>query len=94
MEQFFQSPWTTPFLVLAGSVLLGYLSRALVLRWLSHLFRRTRSEIDDLLLAALRPHIPFWFLLGGLGLAARLAPIQPRMADLVQKVCAAGFALA
>ncbi len=93
MEQFFQSPWTTPFLVLAGSVLLGYLSRALVLRWLSHLFRRTRSEIDDLLLAALRPHIPFWFLLGGLGLAARLAPIQPRMADLVQKVCAAGFAL-
>lgn len=93
MEPILQSPWTPPVLVLAVSILLGYLSRALVLRWLSSLFRRTRSEVDDLLLAALRPHIPVWFLMGGLGLAAHLAPVPPHVADLVRKLCAAGFAL-
>jgi len=93
MERILQSPWTLPILVLAGSILLGYISRALLLRWLSSLLRRTRSEVDDLLLAALRPHIPLWFLLAGLGFGGRLAPISPHLADLVQKLCAAGFAL-
>ncbi len=93
MEPILQSPWTPPAAVLAGSVLLGYIFRALILRWLSALFRRTQSDLDDLVLAALRPHIPLWFLLGGLGLAGRLAPIQAHLAEIVQNLCAAGFIL-
>jgi len=44
---------------------------------LQRLAHRTATDIDDLLLESVRPHVPFWFLLLGVVIGARAAGIRP-----------------
>lgn len=83
MDTAFGGPWTVALAVLIGSAGLGYLARILFLRRLTDVLLRTRTGIDDLLLKSFRSHVPFWFLLGGLVLAARIAPLATHLGDLV-----------
>lgn len=87
------SPWLNALGVLLGALLLGLLARRLVVGRLEALFRRTPTNLDDITLAASRRWIPVWFLLGGVQVAARLAPIPPTVADLAGRAASAGFVL-
>ncbi len=86
-------PWLLPVGALVVFVMLGWLARAVLLGWLGRLTRRTRTDLDDFFLAATRRHVPLWFLAGGVSVAAQIAPIDGRHADLVGNVCAGAFVL-
>ncbi len=85
--------WVPSVGTLIAGVLLGYLARPLLLRRIEALSRRTKTDLDDLVVAACRKHIPFWFFLGGLVLAAQLAPTAPRLIGPVGKIVSAGLVL-
>lgn len=93
MSLSFLEPWIAAIAALAGMTLLGPLVRALVVHRLQGLLQRTETKWDDLAFASIRRHIPAWFFLGGLVLAANLAPITERFRDLLIHVGAAGFTL-
>ena len=76
------SPWIYALGVLLVALLLGLLARLIIVGRLEALFRRTPTDLDDIAIAASRRWIPVWFLLGGVQIAARIAPIPPSLADL------------
>lgn len=88
-----QSPWILPLGILLGVAALGYLVRAVVLRRLSKLFARTATPLDDLILGAIRRHVPLWFMLGGLVAAAHSAPISERAVRVIEHLGSAAFVL-
>ncbi len=55
----------------AGAWLLGWVLTRLLLPRVAQVFSRTKTNLDDILLAALKPHIPLWFLLLGLVVGLR-----------------------
>jgi small-conductance mechanosensitive channel len=57
--------------IAVGAWALGWLCARLILPLIAKAFSRTRTQIDDIALAALRPHVPFWFLLLGVVLGMR-----------------------
>ncbi len=83
--------WFPAAVAFGAAVLAGLLARRLLLRRLSALAARTSSRADDLLLAAARRHLPLWFALGGLALAARLAPLGEAPRDLLTRLAAVAF---
>jgi small-conductance mechanosensitive channel len=83
--------WLQAAGVLAGSVVLGYLSRAVILKRLGAVFSRTTTDLDNLLLEATRRHIPYWFILGGVAISARLAPLSDRALLLADRLAAVGL---
>ena len=64
-----------PAAVLVVAVGLGYLFRRVFVQRMTLLSQRTKTQLDDLLIAACKRHIPFWFLLGGLVIATRRSPL-------------------
>jgi small-conductance mechanosensitive channel len=93
MRSWLDSAWLPALSALAGALLLGYLTRAIAIRRLSRIFARTATDLDDLVLAATRRHLPFWFLLGGFAIAVRLAPVPERAISAADRVCAAALVL-
>ncbi len=49
----------------------GWLVKRFGMKRLARLLRKTPTDLDDALLHAIRPHIPIWFLLGGILAGAR-----------------------
>lgn len=85
--------WSVPIGIVVGAVLLGWLVQVFALRRLAKLSERTKTDLDDLLIAALKRHVPLWFLIGGVALAARSAPLAPDQWDTVDRIAAALFVL-
>jgi small-conductance mechanosensitive channel len=85
--------WIQPAAVLAVAVVLGYLFRNFFVHRMTLLSRRTKTDIDDLIVEAVKRHIPVWFLLGGIVLAVRSSPLDPAHHDEVDRVAAALFVL-
>lgn len=80
--------WIIALATLLASLILGYLARVLFIRRIAGMLARTDTDIDDLLLKSVRGHVPFWFLLGGLVLAARIAPVAPHLGDFAVSAAA------
>jgi small-conductance mechanosensitive channel len=78
--------WLVPAGILLASLVVGLVVRSRVAHRLSRLSRRTRTDLDDLIFAAVQRHLPLWFVLGGLALAAHYAPLTPLSAALRQDV--------
>ena len=72
--------------IIVGSWLLGWLFRSMVVGRLTALLRRSSTDLDDLVLAALRPHIPFWFLILGVVLGTRYFGLSPQVHQIVDRV--------
>jgi small-conductance mechanosensitive channel len=85
------NPWILPIAFLLGALLLGYLFRRVLLSRVEAALHGTPTDIDDVLLTAVRRYVPLWFLLGGVQLAARVAPVSDTVADLAGRVAAAAF---
>lgn len=77
--------------VAAGLWALGWLLARFVLAWLAHLVHRTRTDLDELVLAALRPQVPVWFLILGVVIALRVAGLDAGVRARVDRL--AGVAL-
>lgn len=84
-------PWIPALSALAAGSLLALLARVLVVRRMEALFRRTASDLDDLVLAAIRRHLSLWVLLGALVVASRLAPSSEHVALVVARLCTLTF---
>jgi small-conductance mechanosensitive channel len=89
----FLEPWLVSLGLLAAAVVLGYLAKLLVVHRLARLAAATKTSLDDLLIVSIQRHVPLWFLLGGLALAARTAPIAADHAQLVTSLATAAFFL-
>jgi len=68
--------WLVAAAITAGIGVLGWLVRRLLLGGVSRLFRRTKTDLDDRLLAAFGPHVPFWFLVLGISMGLRYAHLD------------------
>ncbi len=68
--------WSLAAAITVGAWLVGWLARATALPLLVRLVSRSRTQVDDVLLTALRPHVPLWFLLLGVVVGARYAPLS------------------
>jgi small-conductance mechanosensitive channel len=91
MDPAVQRQWLVALGVLVGAWLLGYLVSVVVVRRLSVRFKSTTTDLDDIILAAVRRHLPLWFFLGGLSAAVHLAPVGERIVSVAGRACAAGF---
>lgn len=85
--------WIAPAAALVIAVALGYIAKFVIVRKITQLSARTETDLDDLIVGAIQRHIPFWFLIGGVILAARLAPITPEHEVFARHVGAALFVL-
>ena len=81
--------WLAALALVLAALVLGYGVRLFVFPRIVRLAARTATDLDDLVLAAVKHHIPLWFVLGGFALAAHVAPIGPQQVDLVAHVAAA-----
>lgn len=68
--------WLLGLAIAAGGWALGWLLRLTVLPPIARLAGRSRTQVDDVLLTTLRPHVPVWFLLLGVVVGARVAPVD------------------
>lgn len=85
--------WLASIAIVASACLVGYGVRLIVVPRLARISSRTATDLDDLLLASVKKHIPFWFLLAGVVLAAHWAPTDGQHVVLARHVCAALFFL-
>lgn len=83
--------WALPAAVFAGFIVLGYIVKIVVIHKLEKVFAKTSTDLDDLLLGALRRHIPIWILLAGLAVSAHFAPIKQQQIDLAGRGAVVGF---
>lgn len=56
-------------------------------------FSRTSTDLDDITLAAIRRHLPIWFILGGLVAGAHAMPLPESTFEIVDRLCAVGLVL-
>jgi small-conductance mechanosensitive channel len=85
--------WLLPLGLLVAAGLLGYLAKYFLVQRVARLAAHTATDLDDLVIASARRHVPVWFLLGGVGLAAQAAPIGEDHVRLVSRLAAALFFL-
>ncbi|NOT30035.1 MAG: mechanosensitive ion channel family protein [Planctomycetes bacterium] len=81
--------WIQPALVLAVAVALGLLFQSVFVRKMAQLSRRTKTDLDDLIVQAVKRHIPVWFVLGGVVLAVRGSPLDAVHHARIDRVAAA-----
>jgi len=63
--------WAIAAAWVVGGWVVGWLFRRFVLQWLAGVVRHTPTDLDEMALRALRPHVPLWFVLGGVALSVR-----------------------
>jgi len=85
--------WWIALAALLGTILLGFVVRYLIRRRIASWVTRTSTDLDDLAFAALRGHLPIWFLLAGIVVAARLAPVSEGLAQLTDRSCGLLFSV-
>ena len=73
----------------AGVWLVGWLVAHLLLPRIAQLTSRSSTDVDDLLIAAVRPHLPVWFLALGLSLGARTGGLDPGWQIVLDRVATA-----
>jgi len=85
--------WMAPAAAFAIAVVLGYVAKYVIVRKVTQLSARTETDLDDLVIGAIRRHIPLWFVIGGVIVAARLAPVTPEHEAFARHLGAAVFVL-
>jgi small-conductance mechanosensitive channel len=93
MEAEHTRAWFIAAAVAIAATALGYAASAIVLARLSRWVARTATTIDDLVFSAARRHIPIWFLLAGIVVAARIAPLPAEMLALIDRGCGVLFSI-
>src|SRR3990167_3230266 len=69
-------PWLKPILIFLAAAIAGFLAPAVLLRPLAGFFEKVEPQMKEVLYAAGRRHIPFWFTLAGIVVGLRLSPLR------------------
>jgi len=83
--------WVPTAIVFVVVILIGYIIQTIVVKKLEAVFAKTATDLDDLLLAAIRRHLPIWSILAGIVISLRFAPIDARHHDLAERFAIVGF---
>lgn len=83
--------WMIPIGIVIGASLIGYVVQTVLIKKLEKLFAKTETDLDDLVLAAIRRHLPIWFFLAGLAVASRFAPVDQKHVHLAERGAIVGF---
>ena len=75
----------TPGIIFIAVFILGLILRRVILSYVTQLVRGTKSQIDDIILAAIRKPSILWCVIAGLYLAVHYSAIKPQYSILVQK---------
>ena len=63
--------WLIGLAFVAGGWIVGWIAGHMILPRLAKVFTKSNTQLDDIFLAAIRPHVPIWFALLGVFLGAR-----------------------
>lgn len=85
--------WLVGIGLVLGTWAIGWLFRRFALARLAQLVHRTPTDLDELLLEAVRPHVPVWFLLLGLVIGSRYVEPDAARLAIVDKVSGAALVL-
>jgi len=69
--------WLTAGAIAAGVWIVGWLVIHFAVIPLRKIFRKTKSQMDDLIIGIVRRHAPIWFLALGVDVGSRWAPLTP-----------------
>lgn len=83
--------WAVAAALALGSGLVGLLVRRLVGGRLAKIFRGTRTDLDDALLSAVAPHVPFWFFTLGVIAGMRYAHPDAGIVARIDRFALAAF---
>lgn len=85
--------WLIGAAMATGIGLVGWLLRRVLMGWVARLFRRTKTDLDDLLLSAFGSHVPFWFLVFGIVVGARYPRLDPGVIARIDRFAVAAVQL-
>ena len=91
MTQDLMIRWSIAVAMAIGTWVAGWLVQRFALRWLTRAFHHTQTDLDDILLNSLRPHVPVWFLLLGAGVAVRYGDPGAANVAMADKALLAAF---
>ncbi len=74
-----------PSLVCLGTVLFGYILRGMIFRRFLHLASKTKTDIDDIVIAATRGPFMIWCLMLGIYLGLEVSSLPTRWIDFGEK---------
>jgi small-conductance mechanosensitive channel len=80
------SPLLTPLGFVFGAVILGFISKRIILKKIEKFARRTSWQGDDILVSALERWIVWWFLFGGAYLATLSIPVETGLLKLLHSL--------
>ena len=75
-----------PIIVIIFSFLAGLLAKNTLIKRISRLAKRTKSQLDDILIESLRPVVVLWSVLLGVYIAINISPLTSKEVDFLQKV--------
>lgn len=78
-------PWAKAAGLVAAFWLGGFIFRKVAIVYIEFLTRKTETKIDDIIIAALKPHLIYWPVLLGLYFAGRIIPYGGRLLPLLDK---------
>jgi small-conductance mechanosensitive channel len=77
--------WGIGIAIAAGGWLLGWLVRVVMVPLIRRLVSRSSTRLDDAVFASLGPHVPVWFLVLGVVVGSRYAPISVGVRHVVDR---------
>jgi small-conductance mechanosensitive channel len=93
MSFYLDNPWLVGLGIFISIAALGFLIRGLIVNRLASIFSRTSTDLDDMTLAAIKRHLPIWFILGGIAAGAHAMPLPESPLRIVDRFCAVGLVL-
>jgi len=85
--------WSTGLGLVLVIWLFGWITRRFLLKGLQKLARFTSTDLDEMLLDAVRPHVPWWFFVLGMVVAAHYVAPTHHLMRVVDRVGLAAFLL-
>lgn len=85
--------WARPVGVALGIWFIGWVFTRFVLPRIVHATLKSETQIDDILVDTVRPHIPLWFLGLGIAIAIRQTGAQAGTTVVVDQIVRAGIIL-
>jgi small-conductance mechanosensitive channel len=80
------SSFVIPLAFVAGALILGLVGKKIILKRIEKFTRTTNWQGDDILVAALKRWIVWWFLFAGLFLATLAAPVEAGLVKLLHSL--------
>lgn len=79
-------PFIAPFAFVFGALILGLISKRIILKKIAKIARKISWKGDDILISALKRWVVWWFLFAGAYLAAVSVPVEANLLKLIHNI--------